>query len=93
MTKLTCLLSPALVIGLAAPLAAEGIGYGPRPGYLIDRMDEGPLKDKLAGCMGQTPARSDFSIGHRGHRCCFLNIRWSPTAPRRAWGRASWNAT
>ena len=66
MNRLTCLAIPALVVGLAAPLAAEGIGYGPRPGYLIDRMAAGPLKEKLASCMGQTPQTSDFSIGHRG---------------------------
>ncbi len=42
------------------------IDYGPRPAYLIDKLAEGPLKDKLMSCMGQTPARSDFSIGHRG---------------------------
>src|SRR6056297_3869284 len=56
----------ALALCASASLAADGLGYGPRPAYLIDRMADGPLKDKLASCMGQTPERSDFSIGHRG---------------------------
>lgn len=42
------------------------VDYGPRPAYLIDKLEDGALKDKLMSCMGQTPARSDFSIGHRG---------------------------
>lgn len=66
MIRFTFAALPIAIAGLATPLAAEEVGYGPRPGYLIDRMAEGPLKEKLAGCMGQTPARSDFSIGHRG---------------------------
>ena len=42
------------------------VEYGPRPAFLIDKLAEGPLKEKLVSCMGQTPARTDFSIGHRG---------------------------
>ncbi|WP_420556999.1 glycerophosphodiester phosphodiesterase family protein [Roseovarius sp.] len=66
MIRFTFAAVPFAIAGLTAPLAAEEVGYGPRPAYLIDRMEEGPLKDKLASCMGQTPARSEFSIGHRG---------------------------
>ncbi|WP_306111081.1 MULTISPECIES: glycerophosphodiester phosphodiesterase family protein [Roseovarius] len=66
MIRFTFAALPIAIAGLATPLAAEEVGYGPRPGYLIDRMAEGPLKEKLASCTGQTPARSDFSIGHRG---------------------------
>ncbi|WP_428512856.1 glycerophosphodiester phosphodiesterase family protein [Roseovarius sp.] len=66
MIRFTFAAVPFAIAGLAAPLAAEEVGYGPRPAYLIDRMEKGPLKDKLASCMGQTPARSEFSIGHRG---------------------------
>lgn len=43
-----------------------GLSYGPRPAYLIDRLPEGALKSKLQSCSTQLPARSDFSIGHRG---------------------------
>jgi len=64
---------PRTTLLLAAPLAAAAglaaaadISYGPRPSYLIGQMDDGPLKDELMSCMGQTPQRSDFSIGHRG---------------------------
>lgn len=63
-----------IVAGLAASTATGAmaqdmlgaLSYGPRPFYLIDRMEDGPLKEKLASCMAQTPARSKFSIGHRG---------------------------
>lgn len=46
-------------------LAAE-IDLGPRPAYLVSQMKDGPLKDKLAACLGQPVSRSLFSIGHRG---------------------------
>jgi glycerophosphoryl diester phosphodiesterase len=52
--------APALSQGI------EGISYGPRPFYLIDRMAEGPLKERLLSCAGQTPRTTRFSIGHRG---------------------------
>ena len=51
-------------------LLADGqsvaIDYGPRPAYLIDKLEDGPIKDKLLSCQGQTPQRTDFSIAHRG---------------------------
>ncbi|WP_298433599.1 glycerophosphodiester phosphodiesterase family protein [uncultured Jannaschia sp.] len=59
----------ALMAATAAPAmaqTADAVTYGPRPAYLIDAMDASPLKDRLAACAGQTPARSKFSIGHRG---------------------------
>ncbi|MEP5151851.1 glycerophosphodiester phosphodiesterase family protein [Planktotalea sp.] len=49
-----------------ADMTADALTYGPRPFYLIDRMEEGPLKSKLASCMGQEVSPSLFSIGHRG---------------------------
>ncbi|KIC20985.1 glycerophosphodiester phosphodiesterase [Leisingera sp. ANG-Vp] len=54
---------PAAVF--SAPPEA-GLSYGPRPAYLISKLPAGPLKDKLQSCAAQTPARTDFSIGHRG---------------------------
>lgn len=57
-----CLASTAL----AGAALADGVSYGPRPFYLIERMEDGPLKDKLASCTEQAPARSSFSVGHRG---------------------------
>ncbi|MEM7642519.1 MAG: glycerophosphodiester phosphodiesterase family protein [Pseudomonadota bacterium] len=62
---LLCSAAPVLADGHAAA-TAQALSYGPRPAYLIDQMDDGPLKDQLAACIGQTPARSKFSIGHRG---------------------------
>lgn len=48
----------------SVPLPAEA-QIGPRPFYLVDRMKDGPLKEKLAQCTGPF-RKSDFSIGHRG---------------------------
>ncbi len=39
---------------------------GPRPFFLVDDMDEGPLKNKLSQCKSNNFQKSDFSIGHRG---------------------------
>ncbi len=45
---------------------ADELSYGDRPFYLIERMEDGPLKQKLASCAGQVPQRTKFSISHRG---------------------------
>jgi glycerophosphoryl diester phosphodiesterase len=70
MLRTVSLLSSTLAATLlavpAAAQMADVIELGPRPFYLVDRMDEGPLKDKLMSCMGQEPKRTLFSIGHRG---------------------------
>ncbi len=42
------------------------IELGPRPFYLIDNMDKGPLKNKLKSCKKNNFYKTDFSIGHRG---------------------------
>lgn len=44
----------------------QSIQLGPRPFYLVDGMDAGPLKDKLSECQAGPFHRTDFSIGHRG---------------------------
>ena len=44
----------------------DSIQLGPRPFYLVDGMDEGPLKDTLMHCKSGPFRRTDFSIGHRG---------------------------
>jgi len=44
----------------------QRIQLGPRPYYLVDGMDDGPLKAKLEQCKNGPFHRSDFSIGHRG---------------------------
>jgi glycerophosphoryl diester phosphodiesterase len=48
------------------PEANQDIQLGPRPFYLIDGMDEGPLKSKLSQCQDGPFSRTDFSIAHRG---------------------------
>ncbi len=50
---------------------AQRIDYGPRPFYLIDRMEDGALKDKLMSCAQQEAKPSLFSIGHRGAQMQF----------------------
>ncbi|BCX80629.1 glycerophosphoryl diester phosphodiesterase [Methylomarinovum caldicuralii] len=46
----------------------QRIQLGPRPFFLINDMNEGPLKEKLQRCAKQRPIfrKTDFSIGHRG---------------------------
>ncbi len=64
-TLKTLFFAGACVMGGAVAMA-DVIEMGPRPYYLIDRMEASPLKDKLMSCMGQDVVRTDFSIGHRG---------------------------
>jgi glycerophosphoryl diester phosphodiesterase len=42
------------------------VQVGIRPYYLIENMDEGPLKEKLESCSEQKFETSDFVISHRG---------------------------
>lgn len=42
------------------------VELGPRPLWLVDDMDEGPLKTRLQACSAKQARRTDFSIGHRG---------------------------
>jgi len=42
------------------------IALGPRPYWLVDQMDEGPLKQKLASCSEKKMKPTPWSIGHRG---------------------------
>jgi glycerophosphoryl diester phosphodiesterase len=64
-------LPAALLLLAAVPAAAQTVALpteaqiGPRPFYLVDKMKDGPLKEKLAQCTGPF-RKSDFSIGHRG---------------------------
>ena len=45
---------------------AMNIQLGPRPFFLVQDMDQSPLKDKLESCERGPFKRTDFSIGHRG---------------------------
>ena len=42
------------------------VQLGPRPYFLVNDMDDSPLKRKLAACRGNSIQPTDFSIGHRG---------------------------
>jgi glycerophosphoryl diester phosphodiesterase len=53
---------PAAAQTIAPPREAQ---LGPRPFYLVDKMKESPLKQKLSQCTGPFH-KSDFSFGHRG---------------------------
>jgi len=48
------------------PGSFHSVQLGPRPFFLVQDMDEGPLKDKLESCSRMVFRKSDFSIGHRG---------------------------
>lgn len=47
------------------PCAAR-VELGPRPFYLVDKMESSPLKEKLQSCQNGPFYKTDFSIGHRG---------------------------
>ncbi len=65
--RVTAAIVSTLCVALPAwAQTVENVEFGPRPYYLIDRMEEGALKDKLTQCMGQEGETSLFSIGHRG---------------------------
>ena len=44
----------------------QRVQLGPRPFFLVEGMDAGPLKDRLMLCKDGPFYRSDFSIAHRG---------------------------
>ncbi|MFC6381192.1 glycerophosphodiester phosphodiesterase family protein [Psychrobacter glacincola] len=48
------------------PIQSLAYTYGVRPFYLVNDMDESPLKDELLACKGQLPSKTDFSLAHRG---------------------------
>jgi glycerophosphoryl diester phosphodiesterase len=45
---------------------ARNVQVGPRPYFLVDDMDPGPLKTALKKCSKKVFKKTDFSIGHRG---------------------------
>lgn len=44
----------------------RNVQVGPRPYFLIEDMDPGPLKTALQKCSEKPLKKTDFSIGHRG---------------------------
>ena len=47
-------------------LTAQNIQLGVRPYYLVDKLEDSILKEKLSSCKDKVFKRSDFSISHRG---------------------------
>ncbi|TFL17862.1 glycerophosphodiester phosphodiesterase family protein [Jannaschia formosa] len=64
--SLAALLCTAAPVLAETHAAAEALTYGTRPAFLVSKMEEGELKSKLQSCLAQAPARTKFSIGHRG---------------------------
>src|SRR5262245_21501225 len=54
------------VDSMAASAEFLNVQVGPRPYYLVEAMDEGPLKTALKQCSEKPLRKTDFSIGHRG---------------------------
>ncbi|ORY70376.1 PLC-like phosphodiesterase [Pseudomassariella vexata] len=47
----------------------SNVELGPRPYYLTNDMDDGPLKQRLSSCSEMEMRPTKFSIGHRGGAC------------------------
>lgn len=64
------LMAGAAILGTPLGLLASDTPaqLGPRPFYLVDELEPGPLKDTLAHCVSDTReyTRRDWSIAHRG---------------------------
>lgn len=71
--KTTRTLAAALALAVSVPAAvsADVVELGPRPYFLIEQMQPGPLKDKLLSCADRDFKRTLFSIGHRGAAMMF----------------------
>jgi glycerophosphoryl diester phosphodiesterase len=65
------LIAALWILATIVPAAAQNVPMpaeaqiGPRPFYLVDKMKDGPLKQRLSQCTGPF-RKTDFSIGHRG---------------------------
>jgi glycerophosphoryl diester phosphodiesterase len=49
-----------------SPKPIKNIQLGPRPFWLIDQLEDGPLKAKLESCTEMKMKPSAWSISHRG---------------------------
>lgn len=63
--KISCI-AIAVSAGIVTGAVASDIEVGPRPSFLIEKMTDGALKEKLRACAGKPVSRTLFSIGHRG---------------------------
>ncbi len=62
----TLVFSFVLILLGTAAASAGVVEIGPRPYFLIERMQDGPLKSRLQSCADRPMERKLFSIGHRG---------------------------
>lgn len=64
------LLSTLMITGqvwaMSRPAQGDNVQLGPRPYFLVNDMDNGPLKERLSQCQQQPQQASRFSIAHRG---------------------------
>ncbi len=59
--------APAFTLNVSADEKSPRVQLGPRPFYLVGKMDDSPLKRKLQQCAARPFfSQTDFSIGHRG---------------------------
>lgn len=65
-TQLKIVEVPTPIIVKVPEGAAPDIQLGTRPYFLINDMQQSPLKEQLASCSEGPFYRTDFSIGHRG---------------------------
>ncbi|MFP2926391.1 glycerophosphodiester phosphodiesterase family protein [Pyxidicoccus sp. 3LG] len=69
-TLTACVAAPSVVSARDNDFDARArrlnIQVGPRPYFLVEDMDESPLKRKLQQCSEGPFYKTDFSIGHRG---------------------------
>ncbi|MBL4739757.1 MAG: hypothetical protein JKY12_02115 [Sneathiella sp.] len=70
---ISCLLVAISTITVSFPLKSGTVAeqattaqLGPRPFFLIEKMKEGALKDRLSACKAGPFYKTDFSIAHRG---------------------------
>ncbi len=63
LSGLLCAVSVSLASAANTPVPAQ---VGVRPLYLVQDMDESPLKEALESCSAGPFYRTDFTIGHRG---------------------------
>ncbi|MEM5584068.1 glycerophosphodiester phosphodiesterase family protein [Roseibium sp. AS2] len=64
--RLTLAFASFLALAPVCAGFAQAADPGPRPAWLVSQMEDGPLKDRLAACIGQPVRPTLFSISHRG---------------------------
>lgn len=68
------------------------VQLGPRPYYLVDDMEDSPLKEKLDSCKNEPKSTSSFSVSHRGAPLEFPehSRQGYDAAARMGAGKAQW---